>query len=96
MNTSNCDFKVNSLVHAIKGNNEEARRIQEEFGKTSLNLLESFPVVGHAMSAGYAIAGDAEKAAQVALSATKSTVVVAAGIGCGPAAPACAAAAGNL
>ena len=22
MNTSNCDFKVNSLVHAIKGDNE--------------------------------------------------------------------------
>ena len=57
-------------------------------------MAESVPIVGHAMAAGYAIAGDKEKAEQVALGATKSTVVLAAGAACGPGAPACAAAAG--
>merc|ERR1712066_767952 len=38
-------------------------------------ILEGTPIVGHAMSAGYAAGGDPDKAEQVALAATKSTVV---------------------
>ena len=60
---------------------------------------EGAPVVGHLASAGYAIAGDIKKAEEVALGATKSTVVTlsaAAGLACGPAAPACGGALGTF
>jgi len=87
--------QFNSLGHSIAGNNDEARKIQEEFGSEMQSLAEGTPVVGHFVSAGYAIAGDTKKAEQVALGATKSTVVAVAGIAgaaCGPGAPACGAA----
>ena len=56
------------------------------------SIAENTPVVGHVVAAGYAIAGDTDKAEQVALGATKSTVIAAAaaaGAACGPAAAAC-------
>ena len=40
-----------------------------------MNTLEVLPVIGHGMAAGYAIAGDLDKAENVAIGATKSTVV---------------------
>lgn len=87
--------QFNSLGQTIAGYPDEARKIQEEFGKELVSVGESFPVVGHAMSAGYAIAGDTKKAEQVALGATKSTVVTLgaiAGVACAAGAPACGAA----
>ena len=90
--------QINSAVVAAQGDHEEARRIQEEFGEESLTILEGLPLVGHAMSAGYAAGGDLEKAEQVALTATKSTVVAgsaAISLACGPGAPVCAAAIGS-
>ena len=71
----------------------EALKIQEEFVKD----IKIAPIIGHGFSAGYAIAGDTEKAEEIAIKATKSTVVAAAGIAgamCGPGAPACGAALG--
>ena len=64
-----------------------------------MNILEGLPLVGHGMAAGYAIAGDLDKAENVALGATKSTVVagsVAASLACGPGAPVCAGAIGSV
>ena len=61
-------------------------------------MAESTPVVGHVVSAGHAIAGNTDKAREVALGATKSTVVAVAGVAgsvCGPGAPACGAALGK-
>ena len=58
-------------------------------------FAESAPVVGHLVAAGHAIAGDTQKAEEVALASTKSTVVTlsaVAGLACGPGAPACGAA----
>ena len=83
---------VNLLV---QGDNEEARKIQLEFSSDMERFAESAPVVGHLVSAGHAIAGDLEKAEEVALASTKSTVVTlsaVAGLACGPGAPACGAA----
>ena len=57
--------QVNSAVVAIQGDPEEARKIQEEFGEETLQILEGSPIIGHAMSAGYAAGGDLEKAEQV-------------------------------
>ena len=88
-------FLVNSLIQSIDGNQEEARKIQEEFLNDELEFAGSLPIVGYAVSAGYAIAGDEKKAREVALGATKSTIILAAGAACGPEAPICAAAAGK-
>jgi len=90
--------QVNSAVVAIQGDHEEARKIQEEFGEETVVILEGTPIIGHAMSAGYAAGGDLDKAEQVALTATKSTVVAGSSLvslACGPGAPACAAALGS-
>ena len=90
--------QINSAIAAIHGDPEEAKRIQEEFGQESLTIMEGLPLVGHAMSAGYAVAGDLTKAEQVALTATKSTVVAGStlvALTCGPGAPVCAAALGS-
>lgn len=84
-----------SAVLAAEGKNEEAKEIQEGFLNDRVEIAESLPVLGHAIAAGYAIAGDSDEAEEIALGATKSTVVAlggAAGIACGPAAPACGAA----
>ena len=84
-------------MFAIQGNNEEALKVQEEFSEDFLKFAETAPIIGHGFSAGYAIAGDNKKAEEVAIKATKSTVVAAAGIAgaiCGPGAPACGAALG--
>ena len=51
------------------------------------------------MAAGYAIAGDLSKAENVAIGATKSTVVagsVVVSLACGPGAPVCGAALGSI
>ena len=47
------------------GDSEEALKIQEEAGATYLTLVENTPLIGHAIAAGHAIAGDAEMAEQV-------------------------------
>ena len=57
--------QVNSAVVAIQGDHEEARKIQEEFGEETVVILEGTPIIGHAMSAGYAAGGDLAKAEQV-------------------------------
>eukprot|EP00092_Neocalanus_flemingeri_P038975 GFUD01042429.1.p1 GENE.GFUD01042429.1~~GFUD01042429.1.p1 ORF type:complete len:510 (+),score=178.90 GFUD01042429.1:68-1597(+) len=91
--------QVNSAIAAANGDLEEARKIQEEFGKEAVNTLEVLPLIGHGMAAGYAIAGDLEKAEDVAIGATKSTVVagsVVVSLACGPGAPVCAAALGSV
>ena len=57
-----------------------------------LDLAEGTPVVGHITAGVYAATGDLKKAENVAIEATKSTVVMAAGIAgaaCGPGAAAC-------
>ena len=48
-----------------EGDPDEALEIQEEAGAAYLNLVENTPVIGHAVAAGHAIAGDTEKAEQV-------------------------------
>ena len=45
-----------------------------------LELAEGTPVVGHITAGVYAATGDLKKAEEVAIEATKSTVVAAAGI----------------
>ena len=56
-------------MHAIAGNNREARLIQEEAYKQAYEpLLNGLPVVGHAKSGIHAAMGDHDKARQVALS----------------------------
>lgn len=90
--------QLNSLGQSIAGNNREAERIQEEFGKAQFDLAKSLPVVGHGIAAGYAIGGDTEEAENIALGATKSTLIAvagAAGAVCGPAAVACGSAFGT-
>jgi len=85
--------QVNSAILALQGHPEEARKVQEEFGEEALGTLEGLPVIGHAMSAGYAAGGDRAKAEEVAIGATKSTVVAGSALlslGCGPGAPVCA------
>lgn len=84
--------QINSLVHYVQGNNEEALKIQQEHGEAMLQLAEGTPVIGHVTAGVYAATGDLDKAEEVAIGATKSTVVAAAGIAgavCGPAAAAC-------
>ena len=57
-----------------------------------LQVAEGTPIIGHVTAGVYAASGDLAKAEDVALGATKSTVVAAAGIagvGCGPGAAAC-------
>ncbi len=74
------------------GKNEEAKKIQQEFGKNALDFAENTPVIGHVTAGVYAATGDLNKAEKVAIGATKSTVVAAAGAAgvlCGPAAAAC-------
>ena len=51
----------------LKGDNDEARKVQEEFGKEMQVLAEGMPIIGHGIAAGYSIAGDNEKAEEVAL-----------------------------
>ena len=61
----------------------EALKIQEEFVKD----IKIAPIIGHGFSAGYAIAGDMAKAEELAIKATKNTLVAAACITvamCGP------------
>ena len=75
--------QINSLRCSIAGDNAEALKIQEEF----VEDIEIAPIIGHGFSAGYAIAGDMEKAEETAIKATKNTVVAAVGIivaMCGP------------
>ena len=86
--------QFNSLGHAIAGESNEARKIQEEFGKGMYEMAKATPIVGHGIAAGHAIVGNTKEAENIAIGATKSTVVVAAGAAgmlCGPGAPACAA-----
>ncbi len=59
--------QVKSLVHAIQGDNEAARKTQKAFGQDMLQFAENTPVVGHITSGVYAATGDIEKARQVAL-----------------------------
>ena len=57
-----------------------------------IQVAEGTPVIGHVTAGVYAATGDLEKAEDVALGATKSTVIAAAGIAgaaCGPGAVAC-------
>ena len=57
-----------------------------------IQVGEGTPVIGHVTAGVYAATGDLEKAEDVALGATKSTVIAAAGIAgaaCGPGAVAC-------
>jgi len=75
--------QINSLVQSATGNNGEALKIQQEAGEEYLKFLQSTPVIGHAISAGYAASGDLDKAEDIAIGATKSTVIAAAAIGCG-------------
>ena len=75
--------QINLLVQSIKGDNEEGLKIQQEAGEVYLKILESTPVVGQGMAAGYAIAGDLVKAEGAALGATKCTSIAAATVGCG-------------
>ena len=55
-------------------------KIQQEHGQAMLELAEGTPVVGHITAGVYAATGDLKKAEEVAIEATKSTVVAAAGI----------------
>ena len=76
----------------LQGDDQEALKIQQESGKAMLQLAEGTPVIGHVTAGVYAAMGQTKKAEQVAIGATKSTVVAAAGIAgaaCGPAAAAC-------
>ncbi len=38
--------QINSLVHSINGNNEEARIIQQEFGRNAESIVDSLSVEG--------------------------------------------------
>ena len=78
--------QINSLGHAIVGNEEGAREIQEEFTE---NVLEPLPVVGHVIGAVYMATNRTERGKAVMLGATKSTLVLASAA-CGPASTACA------
>ena len=87
---------IASEIFAIKGDKEKAEKYAKE-GAT-LSIGKGIPIVGHGIAAGYAIAGDLKEAEKVALGATKTTVVAAAsaaGLLCGPGAPACMAALGT-
>ena len=66
--------QVNSAVVAIQGDHAEARKIQEEFGEETVLILEGTPIIGHAMSAGYAAGGDLDKAEQVKLELSKLAI----------------------
>lgn len=89
--------QARSAYHALDGDLEQAKNIQKDFGDSAFVFAQGIPVVGHGISAGYAIAGDEDKARKIALGATKNLVVQAAsaaGSLCGPEAPACSAALG--
>ena len=68
--------QVNSAVVAIQGDHAEARKIQEEFGEETVVVLEGTPIIGHAMSAGYAAGGELDKAEQVGQKISKVTLVI--------------------
>ena len=66
----------------------------EGFWKDVQTVLENTPVVGHGIAAGYAVSGDSKRAADIVITATRSTAALAAGAACGPGAVACAIGAG--
>jgi hypothetical protein len=57
--------QINSLAYAIEGRPDEARRVQEEFGKNLENMVDSVPVIGHLKGAIHVMAGDEERGQQI-------------------------------
>ncbi len=58
-------LQINSLVHSINGNHEEARNIQKEFGKNAESIVDSLPVVGHVKGMVHILANDEERGLQI-------------------------------
>ena len=91
--------QVTSLVHAMDGDMEEARRVQEKFGKGMESLSESLPGVGHIKGAVHHALGQHDKGNQVFKSASGSVLTIPAAVGgtlaCGPACGAAAAVAAS-
>ena len=65
--------QVNSLVHAIIGDPDEALRIQHEFAAEKQN--RSHHVLGHLIAAGYAAAGQGDKAEEASKAALGNSTV---------------------
>ncbi|CAF1106129.1 unnamed protein product [Rotaria sordida] len=81
------------LGAAICNDPNDCEETLKAFGKSMGNMACSTPLVGHAISAGYAIAGKEEQAEKIFLQASRTTVVAGAGIVGSIAGPAGAAAA---
>ena len=86
-----------SLVEACMGRMDESKRDQEFFvgnlQQMGLDLRDNIPVVGHITAIVYYAEGKTEEANHIIESATRATVLIAAGVFGGPAASAAAGAA---
>ena len=72
--------QIRSAVEAIKGDKKAAERTQKEFGKFCLGVVEGTPIVGHALGAGYYIAGKREWGDYAMKSASRTTGVIGGGV----------------
>ena len=67
-------------VELVQGNSDDAKDTLKTFGNNVGNMACATPVLGHTIAAGYGIAGKEEKAERIFKQATRTTVVVGAGI----------------
>ncbi len=58
-------LQVNSIVHAIKGNHEEAKKIQREFIMNSEAIVDDTPEIGHIKGLIHILAGDKERGLEI-------------------------------
>lgn len=75
--------QVTSLVYACQGNNKEATKIQQECGNAMEGLADGIPVVGHVKGIVHYATGDQTKGDNCMKAASKSTLVLAAGVATG-------------
>lgn len=75
--------QITSFVYACKNDNEEATKIQKECGRAMEGLADGIPVVGHIKGGIHYAMGDQTKGDECMVGATKSTLVLAAGVATG-------------
>lgn len=70
---------IRAAVHGIDGDGEEAKRVLKKMGKSTEQVIDSTPVVGHAKGVCHYIAGDTEHGNDCMKGATRSLAVVGVG-----------------
>lgn len=72
--------QITSAIQAASGDLEAARQTQISFLRNIESTIEGVPVLGHAKAAVHCALGQLEKCQEVALTATRTTLVAVAGV----------------